>query len=67
MAVGTSEAGNAGRSLEVVDDVRHLQRILERAGLWENRLRVRIDEGATHNEAAWASRFPEALEFLFGG
>jgi len=67
MAVGTSEAGNAGRSLEVVDDVRHLQRILQRSGLWENRLRVRIEEGATHNEAAWAARFPEALEFLFGG
>jgi enterochelin esterase-like enzyme len=66
LAVGTQETGDAGRSSEIVDDVRHLQRILERAGLWENRLRVRIDEGATHNEAAWASRFPEALEFLFG-
>ncbi len=35
------------------------------AGLDEQRLKVRIDEGATHNEAAWAARFPEALEFLF--
>lgn len=66
LAVGTQETSNPGRSGEVVDDVRHLQRILQRAGLWDNRLRVRIDEGATHNEAAWAARFPEALEFLFG-
>jgi len=67
LAVGTEESGDAGRSIEMVDDVRHLERILQRAGLWDNRLRVRIDEGATHNEAAWAARFPEALEFLFGG
>lgn len=66
LAVGTEEAGSAGRSVEMVDDVRHLERILQRAGLWDNRLRVRIDEGATHNEAAWAARFPEALQFLFG-
>jgi hypothetical protein len=25
-----------------------------------------IDEGAAHNESAWARRFPEALAFLFG-
>jgi predicted alpha/beta superfamily hydrolase len=66
LAVGTEEAGSAGRSVEMVDDVRHLERILQRAGLWDNRLRVRIDEGATHNEAAWAARFPEARQFLFG-
>jgi len=65
LAVGTAETSNAGRSGEVVDDVRHLQRLLQRSGLWDNRLRVKIDEGATHNEAAWAARFPEALEFLF--
>jgi hypothetical protein len=28
-------------------------------------LKVRIDEGATHSESAWAVRLPEALEFLF--
>jgi hypothetical protein len=25
-----------------------------------------IGEGAGHNESAWAERFPEALQFLFG-
>jgi enterochelin esterase-like enzyme len=66
LAVGTKEAGNDQRSAEVVDDVRHLDHILRRAGMGEERLRTRIDEGANHNEAAWAARFPEALEFLFG-
>jgi hypothetical protein len=31
----------------------------------EQRLKVRVEEGAAHNEGAWAARFPEALEFLF--
>jgi hypothetical protein len=34
--------------------------------LSEKRLRLVIREGAAHNEAAWAERFPEALQFLFG-
>ena len=38
---------------------------LRAAGLDEKRLKVRIEEGATHNEAAWAARFPDALEFLY--
>lgn len=66
VGAGTREDGDSDRSIEVVDDVRQLAGILRRAGLRDNRLRVRIDEGATHNEAAWAARFPEALQFLFG-
>jgi hypothetical protein len=27
---------------------------------------LKIDEGASHNEAEWAKRFPDALSFLFG-
>jgi len=27
---------------------------------------VEIEIGGTHNEAAWAKRFPQALGFLFG-
>ena len=49
-----------------MDDVRELAGILRRAGLDEKRLRIVIDEGATHHEAAWAKRFSEALSFLFG-
>ena len=29
-------------------------------------LRVVVEEGATHSEGAWAKRFPQALEFLYG-
>ncbi len=39
---------------------------MRRAGLREDRLRVKIDEGAIHSEKEWAKRFPEALTFLFG-
>jgi len=66
LAAGTAEAGSAERSQTVVDDVRELAAILRRAVLSEKRLRLVIEDGAGHNEAAWAERFPEALQFLFG-
>lgn len=66
MAIGTKEAGSEDRDQQVVEDVRSLEHVLRRAGLREDRLLVRIDEGATHNEGEWAKRFPEALTFLFG-
>jgi predicted alpha/beta superfamily hydrolase len=67
VAIGTAEAGREDRDAQVVEDVRDLEHVLRRAGLREDRLRVKIDEGARHSEAEWAKRFPEALEFLFGG
>jgi predicted alpha/beta superfamily hydrolase len=66
LAAGTAEAGNAERSRTVVDDVRELAAILRRAVLSENRLRMVIKDDAGHTESAWAERFPEALQFLFG-
>jgi predicted alpha/beta superfamily hydrolase len=66
LATGTAEAGRADKDQSVVDDVRELASILTRAGLAESRLRLMIDEGATHHESSWARRFPEALVFLFG-
>ena len=66
MAMGTNEAGREDRDRQVVEDVRALERVLRRAGLRDDRLLVRIDEGATHSEREWARRFPEALAFLFG-
>jgi enterochelin esterase-like enzyme len=66
LAAGTVETENAERSRTVVDDVRELAAIIRRAVLSEKRLRLVIGEGAGHNEAAWAARFPEALRFLFG-
>jgi predicted alpha/beta superfamily hydrolase len=66
LAVGTQEAGSPDRNRTVVDDVRELAAIVRRAVLSENRLRLVIKDGAGHNEAEWAERFPEALRFLFG-
>ena len=66
LATGTAEAGRADRDRSVVDDVRELAKIFQRAGLDDRRLRLTIDDGATHHESAWARRFPDALTFLFG-
>jgi enterochelin esterase-like enzyme len=66
LAAGTAEAGSVERNRTVVDDVRELAAILRRAVLSERRLRLVITEGAGHTEGAWAERFPEALQFLFG-
>jgi predicted alpha/beta superfamily hydrolase len=65
LAIGTRESGREERDKEIVDDVRELGGILRRAGLGEDRLLMKIDEGATHSEGDWARRFPEALRFLF--
>lgn len=65
IGIGTHEAGRDDKDRQVVDDVRELQQIMLRAGLGDDRLRVRIDVGASHNEAEWGKRFPEALSFLF--
>jgi predicted alpha/beta superfamily hydrolase len=65
LGMGTREIGDPQRDAKIVGDVRELDSLLREAGLDEHRLRVRIDEGATHSESAWAARFPEALEFLF--
>jgi enterochelin esterase-like enzyme len=66
MSIGTREAGSEDRDRQAVEDVRDLENILRRAGMGEDRLLVKIDEGATHSEGEWAKRFPEALTFLFG-
>jgi predicted alpha/beta superfamily hydrolase len=65
MAIGTREAGRPDQDTQTVNDVLQLERTLRRAGLGEDRLRVVIDQGATHSEGEWAKRFPEALTYLF--
>jgi predicted alpha/beta superfamily hydrolase len=67
LGMGTREVGNATKDEKMVNDVRELERILRIAGLGEARLKVWIEEGAAHNEAAWGARFPVALEFLYSG
>jgi predicted alpha/beta superfamily hydrolase len=65
LAIGTRESERDDKDRQVVEDVRELERIIRRSGLEDDRLLIKIDEGATHSEAAWAKRFPEALTFLF--
>jgi len=65
LGMGTREVGNPQKDAKVVGDIREFEAILREAGLDEQRLKVRIEEGAAHNEAAWAVRFPEAMEFLY--
>jgi len=66
LGIGTQELGTPEKNANTVADVRELAAILGEAGLDEKRLCVRIQEGAPHSESAWAARFPEALEFLYG-
>ena len=68
ISVGTAEApyDDASRSPVVVKDVQDLEAILRKKSMGPTRLKVIIDEGAQHNEAAWSHRLPGDLEFLYG-
>jgi predicted alpha/beta superfamily hydrolase len=61
VGIGTGE-GRGGRGPATV---RELSDILARAGLGDGRLRLAVQDGGRHDEAAWASRFPDAIAFLF--
>ena len=65
LGMGTKEVGQPDKDEKVTNDARELAKILVDAKLGESWLKVRIEEGATHSESAWAARFPEALEFLY--
>ncbi len=66
LGVGTAETSKADVNRETVENVRVLESILHGAGLGPKRLKVVLEEGATHSEGAWAGRFGDALTFLFG-
>jgi predicted alpha/beta superfamily hydrolase len=66
LGVGTAETRRDDWNAETVANVRKLADVLRRAGLGPRRLRVTIEEGASHSEGAWAGRFAQALEFLYG-
>jgi predicted alpha/beta superfamily hydrolase len=66
LGTGTAEAGRPERNRSMVDDVRELAAIFRRSGLDDSRLKLVVEEGATHHESCWARRFPDALAFLFG-
>jgi len=66
VAMGTKETHDAAYNAELVKEVEDLQAILRRKGMGPDRLKVVIEEGATHNESAWSGRLPGALMFLYG-
>jgi predicted alpha/beta superfamily hydrolase len=66
IGVGTRETGRADWNEETLGNVQKVAAILRRKGMGPRRLKVVVDEGASHSEGAWARRLPEALSFLFG-
>ena len=66
LGVGTAETSRDDWNDETVRNVRTLEATLRRAGLGSRRLKVVVEDGATHSEAAWAGRFAAAVEFLYG-
>jgi len=70
VGVGTNELGKKdcaqdSDNQEAVTDVRRLVTILRNKGLDGSRMRVDVEECATHDEEAWGRRLPGALKFLF--
>ena len=66
LAMGTSETGDPAYNAQLVKNVEELQTILRKRGMGPERLKVVVEEGATHNEGAWSRRLPDALVFLCG-
>ncbi len=64
--IGTNEEATAAESQQTVDDTRALRDALTAKG-WalDSDLKYFEAEGARHNEAAWAVRTEQILEFLY--
>ena len=66
LAMGGRETGMPEKDEMLAHDLLELGNVLKRAGMGDDRLRVKVDDIAGHNESAWAARFPEAMTFLYG-
>ncbi len=51
---------------EPQEDVESLKQTLLQKGLNSHHFKLVVQPGAAHDENAWAHRFPQALEFLYG-
>lgn len=60
VAMGTRETANDAYNARLVELMRELEPVFAA----ENH-RIVVQEGAAHNEQAWAARFPDAVRFLF--
>lgn len=66
VGIGTAEMpGDKDGSQEAVSDVLRLEEIIRAAGVAKSRIKINVEQGATHNDEAWAGRFATALTFLF--
>lgn len=64
---GTTESPDPGQSASHVERLMRLSRAIESNSSVESiDLKTYLDEGAAHNEKAWATRFPDALRFIYG-
>ncbi len=66
VAVGTAETSRPADAEEYLAAVEELVKDLRSRNLGDDRLKYVVVKDAVHNEQAWAKRFPEALEYLFG-
>lgn len=66
LGVGTAETSRGEWNDETVLNVLRLEQTLRAAGLGSRRVKLVVEQGATHSEHAWAARLPDALSFLFG-
>jgi predicted alpha/beta superfamily hydrolase len=66
IGIGTNEGPDSTPGTALVQDVRELESILRAKGMGPARLKVRVEEGGTHNEGAWSRRLSDALLFLYG-
>lgn len=63
---GGKESSNPAVSEKMIGLVRLVESNFHAAGYDGSTLRVVVDAGAEHTEAAWERRLPDALMFLFG-
>ena len=64
---GTAEDAvdsNGNGISDLIDDVQEMRDLLLARGYDSAQVELMLDEGAIHNEAAWAKRLPQILEFI---
>ena len=66
LGIGTHETADQEPNAEIVKSVEELEKVLRSKGMGPTRLKVVVEQNATHNEGAWSRRLPEALLFLYG-
>ena len=66
IGMGTKETGDHARDPIYAESATVLANHLKAHGVPEGNITLVIDDGAAHNEQAWAKRFPDAARALFG-